>query len=159
MKDSSTNQDLRIESMSFLRHRQTHHLFECCGSDISWRSHSHRRDESAVGYSLVGCSPAEPTSASPTDAESNDVMAVLQRGFRALSYVRQRISFQALFYVRQWGRLLSFSFPFRLPDPCIAKAAIKPLESAVGFEHRYQAQTKEAPCRKQTILTISLWRV
>jgi hypothetical protein len=58
--------------MSFLRHRQTHHLFECCGSDISWRSHSHRRDESAVGYSLVGCSPAEPTSASPTDAESNE---------------------------------------------------------------------------------------
>jgi hypothetical protein len=43
-----------------------------CGSDIDWRSLSHRRDESAVGYSLVGCSPAEPTSASPTDRDSNE---------------------------------------------------------------------------------------
>jgi hypothetical protein len=29
-------------------------------------------DESAVGYSLVGCSPAEPTSASPTGGNSSE---------------------------------------------------------------------------------------
>lgn len=66
--------------MSFLRHPQTHPLrFKSCGSDIGWRSHSHRRDESAVGYSLVGCSPAEPTSASPTGENLIEREAVVQR--------------------------------------------------------------------------------
>lgn len=63
--------------MSFLRHRQTHLQPENCGSDIHCRPHSHRLDESAVGYSLVGCSPAEPTSASPTAGDFSECFGAL----------------------------------------------------------------------------------
>lgn len=57
--------------MSFFRHPE---IFQ---SDASQRrneepdqpgSPAHRLDESPVGYSLAGCSPAEPASASPTTA-------------------------------------------------------------------------------------------
>ncbi len=34
-------------------------------ADIGFAPGSHRLDEFAVGYSLTGCSPAEPASASP----------------------------------------------------------------------------------------------
>src|SRR5580704_11989452 len=53
--------------MSFLRHWENYQ------NDIirerAWplsRALAHHPDESPVGYSLVGCSPAESTSASPT---------------------------------------------------------------------------------------------
>src|SRR5437867_8757408 len=52
--------------MSFLRHREIYQV------EASWRGRNRgparalRLDESPVGYSLAGCSPAEPTSASPT---------------------------------------------------------------------------------------------
>ena len=52
--------------MSFLRHREIYQV-ERGGRG---RNHAHARtsrlDESPVGYSLAGCSPAEPASASPT---------------------------------------------------------------------------------------------
>src|SRR6267143_4581749 len=56
--------------MSFLRHREIYQV------EASWRGRNHgparalRLDESPVGYSLAGCSPAEPTSASPTGGYS-----------------------------------------------------------------------------------------
>src|SRR5713226_9776490 len=56
--------------MSFLRHREIYQV------EGSWRGRNPghacaaRLDESPVGYSLAGCSPAEPASASPTDAHS-----------------------------------------------------------------------------------------
>jgi hypothetical protein len=52
--------------MSFLRHREIYQV------EASWRGRNRgpartiRLDESPVGYSLAGCSPAEPASASPT---------------------------------------------------------------------------------------------
>ena len=59
--------------MSFWRHEQIYRPM-CWFSSRPRRSHfrlrpgpSHRPDESAAGYSLVGCSPAAPASASPTD--------------------------------------------------------------------------------------------
>jgi hypothetical protein len=57
--------------MSFLRHQEIYR------SDAANQTHAprsglatpprpHRLDEFPAGYSLAGCSPAEPTSASPT---------------------------------------------------------------------------------------------
>src|SRR5271170_1693294 len=60
-----------IQALSFLRHEQIYRPV----SSLSWAkaqqcpaapAPSHRLDESAIGYSLAGCSPAEPASASPT---------------------------------------------------------------------------------------------
>ena len=59
--------------MSFLRHKQIDQ-FEGVGylcrerADFRLRPRPHRFDESAAGYSLAGCSPAAPASASPTGA-------------------------------------------------------------------------------------------
>jgi hypothetical protein len=52
--------------MSFLRHQEIY-LPICPGRDPAGdRAPSHRLDEFPVGYSLAGCAPAEPTSASQT---------------------------------------------------------------------------------------------
>ena len=55
--------------MSFLRHGEIYQVEQRC-FDGRGRNHSRARtarlDESPVGYSLAGCSPAEPASASPT---------------------------------------------------------------------------------------------
>ena len=53
--------------MSFLRHRK---IYQSDGLkrelNESFNSPTdHRSDESSTGYSFMGCSPAEPTSASP----------------------------------------------------------------------------------------------
>jgi len=67
--------------MSFLRHRESYQvrfLSELCGGAESWSTRArplghaltHRLDEPPVGYSLAGCSPAEPASASPTGGYS-----------------------------------------------------------------------------------------
>src|SRR6202007_509133 len=55
--------------MSFLRHEEIYRPMS------SWRRRSssdrprpHRYDEFPAGYSLVGCAPAEPASASPAEA-------------------------------------------------------------------------------------------
>src|SRR5271165_6537597 len=40
---------------------------------------SHRLDESATSYSLTGCSPALPVSASPADLYIHAVQAICQR--------------------------------------------------------------------------------
>ena len=51
--------------MSFLRHRKS--IFRSSGrGPVGDRIHLHRLDEFPAGYSLAGCSPAEPASASPT---------------------------------------------------------------------------------------------
>ena len=54
--------------MSFLRHAQIYRSDAIAkpGSAVSRCPGHHRLDESAVGYSLASCSPAEPASASPT---------------------------------------------------------------------------------------------
>src|SRR5580658_8880367 len=55
--------------MSFLRHEQIYQsdVFSVCAGAKQWPAspRSHRLDESATGYSLAGCSPALPASASP----------------------------------------------------------------------------------------------
>ena len=65
-------------SMSFFRHGEIYRSTKRprgrprknSGEPVSPNSPAHRIDESPVGYSLAGCSPAEPASASPTEAES-----------------------------------------------------------------------------------------
>src|SRR6266550_3063256 len=58
--------------MSFLRHWEIYQVEDRFAGRGRNRGHARapRLDESPVGYSLVGCSPAEPASASPTDAYS-----------------------------------------------------------------------------------------
>ena len=59
--------------MSFLRHKQIYQSDEMVfiagsGPLLQPRPRPHRLDESAAGYSLAGCSPALPASASPAGA-------------------------------------------------------------------------------------------
>ena len=54
--------------MSFLRHEQIYRsdgATDKAGYGEEAASRTHRFDESAAGYSLAGCAPAEPASASP----------------------------------------------------------------------------------------------
>jgi hypothetical protein len=55
-------------TMSFFRHGEIYRWNEEQGNGEPDQSNSppHPIDESPIGYSLAGCSPAEPTSASPT---------------------------------------------------------------------------------------------
>lgn len=56
--------------MSFFRHGEIYRPMgsaKQCGEPAATSSPAHRHDESPAGYSLAGCSPAEPASASPTD--------------------------------------------------------------------------------------------
>ena len=52
--------------MSFLRHGEIYHFDE--GAIALDRALAHRNDEFPAGYSLAGCAPAEPASASPAEA-------------------------------------------------------------------------------------------
>jgi hypothetical protein len=52
--------------MSFLRHGEIYPFDK--GAITQDRAPAHRKDESPAGYSLAGCTPAEPASASPADA-------------------------------------------------------------------------------------------
>jgi transposase InsO family protein len=57
-------------AMSFFRHREIFQSdvgLKTKGKPAETGSPDHRLDESPAGYSLAGCSPAEPTSASPTE--------------------------------------------------------------------------------------------
>ena len=68
--------------MSFLRHREIYQV------EGSWRGRNRghacaaRLDESPVGYSLAGCSPAEPASASPTGRTLQQWRGALQLAIR-----------------------------------------------------------------------------
>jgi len=73
--------------MSFLRHREIYQVSEAnCGDrelkgrDPAATPFAHRLDESPVGYSLAGCSPAEPASASPTEVTLKQWRGELQEG-------------------------------------------------------------------------------
>src|SRR5258708_40234585 len=55
-------------TMSFFRHREIYRSdvgSKAKGEPAETGSPDHRLDESPTGYSLAGCSPAEPASASP----------------------------------------------------------------------------------------------
>jgi len=63
-------------SMSFFRHGEIYRPMgsgKQCGEPDMLGSPAHRHDESPAGYSLAGCSPAEPASASPAEAYSETV--------------------------------------------------------------------------------------
>src|SRR5947207_11900587 len=52
--------------MSFLRHREIYQVETGGRGRNRGYARTSQLDESPVGYSLAGCSPAEPASASPT---------------------------------------------------------------------------------------------
>ena len=76
--------------MSFLRHREIYQV------EAGWRGRNRgparafRLDESPVGYSLVGCSPAEPASASPTGGTLQQWRGALQPAIRC--YLKTTLS-------------------------------------------------------------------
>src|SRR5438309_888078 len=69
--------------MSFLRHRE---IYQVEAGSWRGRNRGHARaprlDESPVGYSLAGCSPAEPASASPTGGTLQQWRGALQLAIR-----------------------------------------------------------------------------
>ena len=72
--------------MSFLRHWEIYQVSEPSSGELKRaRPHghalAHRLDESPVGYSLAGCSPAEPASASPTGGSLQQWRGELQERF------------------------------------------------------------------------------
>jgi transposase InsO family protein len=66
-------------SMSFSRHGEIYRpmgSWKQSGEPVSASSPAHRHDESPTGYSLAGCSPAEPASASPAEARIHQNVAL-----------------------------------------------------------------------------------
>ena len=68
--------------MSFLRHREIYQVKASGRGRNRGPARALRLDESPVGYSLAGCSPAEPASASPTGGTLQQWRGVLQLAFR-----------------------------------------------------------------------------
>src|SRR5882724_1177835 len=104
--------------MSFLRHREIYQVEDRFGGRGRNPGHARalRLDESPVGYSLAGCSPAEPASASPTGGYS----ATMARRFATSN------SSLSLYHLNSWSHFrgaphslslsLSLSFLF-FPAP------------------------------------------
>ena len=71
--------------MSFFRHEEIYQVEASCFGERG-RDYGHARasrlDESPVGYSLAGCSPAVPASASPTGGTLQQWRGALQPAFR-----------------------------------------------------------------------------
>jgi len=68
--------------MSFLRHREIYQVEESGRGRNRGRACALRLDESPVGYSWAGCSPAEPASASPTGGTLQQWRGALQLAIR-----------------------------------------------------------------------------
>src|SRR5947207_4660481 len=68
--------------MSFLRHREIYQVETGGRGRNRGYARTSQLDESPVGYSLAGCSPAEPASASPTGGTLQQWRGALQLAFR-----------------------------------------------------------------------------
>ena len=68
--------------MSFLRHREIYPVETGGRGRNRGYARTSRLDESPVGYSLAGCSPAEPASASPTGGTLQQWRGALQLAIR-----------------------------------------------------------------------------
>src|SRR5439155_17087836 len=68
--------------MSFLRHREIYQVEASGRGRNRGLARALRLDESPVGYSLAGCSPAEPASASPTGGTLQQWRGALQLAIR-----------------------------------------------------------------------------
>src|SRR5205807_7306023 len=68
--------------MSFLRHREIYQVETGGRGRNRGYARTFRLDESPVGYSLAGCSPAEPASASPTGGTLQQWRGALQLAIR-----------------------------------------------------------------------------
>jgi putative transposase len=67
-------------TLSFFRHAEIYRSdvgFQAEGEPAFTGSPDHRLDESSAGYSLAGCSPAEPASASPVEDHSEAKEGIL----------------------------------------------------------------------------------
>ncbi len=69
--------------MSFLRHGEIYLPMRSSALGRPWpgRPSPHRYDEFPAGYSLAGCAPAEPASASPADTQvgTNTVSSTIEK--------------------------------------------------------------------------------
>src|SRR5947209_19642266 len=68
--------------MSFLRHREIYQVETGGRGRNRGYARTSRLDELPVGYSLTGCSPAEPASASPTGGTLQQWRGALQLAIR-----------------------------------------------------------------------------
>src|SRR5205814_9201136 len=76
--------------MSFLRHREIYPVETGGRGRNRGYARTSRLDESPVGYSLAGCSPAEPASASPTGGTLQQWRGALQLAIRC--YLKTTLS-------------------------------------------------------------------
>src|SRR5437870_12936801 len=76
--------------MSFLRHREIYQVETGGRGRNRGYARTSRLDESPVGYSLAGCSPAEPASASPTGGTLQQWCCALQLAIRC--YLKTTLS-------------------------------------------------------------------
>src|SRR5260370_32865443 len=102
---------------------------------------SHRLDESAAGYSLAGCAPAEPTSASPGDYEY-----AVQSSCRSRSFHRTADSVLTV-CVRLGGKLI----PYQRTG---AGRVASRVSGRAGLAHCRKLAPKTAP----VAIDCSIWR-
>src|SRR5438270_13912118 len=72
--------------MSFLRHREIYQVEGKGRGRNRGYARTSRLDESPVGYSWAGCSPAEPASASPTGRTLQQWRGALQLAIRCFLF-------------------------------------------------------------------------
>src|SRR5215470_1003235 len=72
--------------MSFFRHEESYQVAQAWRGRNRGPARALRLDESPVGYSLAGCSPAEPASASPTSRTLQHWCGPLQLAIRCFLF-------------------------------------------------------------------------
>jgi hypothetical protein len=102
--------------MSFPRHTKIYQSDEPEGGRTNGSTSlgDHRSDESSVGYSFVGCSPAEPASASPTATSLSQHPAAVN-----CSAAKRNLSPFSLSHLRGPLQVVVFKRPF---NPILAHA-------------------------------------
>lgn len=72
--------------MSFLRHGKSIIRCSCGRGPVRDRARFHRLDEFPAGYSLTGCAPAVPASASPAESKYAVIWYCRSRSFQRTAY-------------------------------------------------------------------------
>ena len=133
--------------MSFSRHEEIYHFDE--GAILADHALAHRNDEFPAGYSLAGCTPAEPASASPAHAH------LARKGFWSTMQFKRTVR----------SALTVCLTPGDKPSPYLADLAIRGLaisfstrasvalsDSSIGF---FTVPISTSNCKRKLFLLLS----
>src|SRR5437660_7329121 len=121
--------------MSFLRHREIYQVETGGRGRNRGYARTSRLDESPVGYSLAGCSPAEPASASPTGGTLQQWRGALQLAIRC--YLKTTLT---------RGLTLGAHPTPIVTNRCSPTAEVSSIVNAIGSFRTPSPSLRETPC-------------